>query len=61
MCLSVVCEDLDYLRVELNAVLLASLLYNLKTTEWLDCSSEKLICLETYDKLVLSVDVACCV
>ena len=57
MCLSVVCEDLNYLRIELDAVLSTSLLYNLKTTEWLDRSSEKLVCLKTYDDFVLSVDV----
>ena len=57
MCLSIVSEDLNYLRIELDAVLLASLLYNLKTTERLDGSSEKLVCLKTYDDLVLSVDV----
>ena len=56
MCLSIVCEDLYYLRVELDAILLASLLYNLKTTERLDSSSEELVSLETYDELILSVD-----
>ena len=60
MCLSIVCKDLNYLRVKLDAILLASLLYNLKTTERLDGSSEELVCLKTNDELVFSVDVTGC-
>ena len=56
-CMAVVCKNLLYLRIELNAVLRASLRHNLPASERLDGSLEKLVCLKTYDKLVLSVDI----
>ena len=61
MCLSVVCENLLYFRVELDAVFSTCLCYDLPASERLDGSLEEFVSLETYDKFVLFVDITGCV
>ena len=58
MCLSILNEDVLYGRIKLDAVLDASLLDNLPASERLDGSLEKLVCLKSYDELVILVDIS---
>ena len=51
-------EDFLYSRIKLYAVLSTSLLYNLPASERLDGSLEKLVCLKSYDELVILVDIS---
>ena len=57
MCLAVVIENILYLFVHLDTILETRLLYHLDSAVGLDGTFEKLVCLETDDKLILAVDV----
>ena len=58
MGLAVVGEDVLYLLVYFEAILAASLGYYVDATEGLDGALQELVGLETYDELVLLVDIA---
>ena len=51
-------EDVLYLLVDVKTILVASLSYYVDTTEGLDRALQELVGLETYDELVLLVDIS---
>ena len=58
MGLAIVSEYIFYLIVYFETILAASLGYDIDTTEGLDRTFQEFVGLQTYDELVLLVDVA---